>query len=425
MFTSFSTALSALNATSTAVDVVGNNLANLNTPGFKTSVVYFRDLVTQSLGAGLGETQVGFGTGQPLTIRQFTQGAIQSSTGLLDAAIQGDGFFVVKNAQNNTLYTRAGNFQVDDAGDLLTNTGEKVQGWTAIDPNTGQLDTTGAIGDIVVPVGGVKQPVATRSFSLDFNLDSSADVGAASDYSETIKVYDSLGTDHVLTIHFQKTDANTWSYSITMPGEEVRGGTAGQPFTLTDSNAAGSLQFDSSGNLATPAPGTDISFQLPDLADGAAGPMQLTWKPFTDSGGNRITQYGQPSAPEASSQDGSAAAQMTRVGLGNGGQLLAQYSDGQQVVVGQVAMANVRNPESLIAAGNNNFQVSARTATPAVGLPNTGGRGDIVGGSIEASTVDIAREFTNLIVLQRGYQANSRVVTTVDQLSQETINLIH
>src|ERR1043166_9054212 len=134
MFTSFSTALSALNATSTAVDVVGNNLANLNTPGFKTSSVYFRDLMSQSLGAGLGETEVGFGTAQPMTIRQFTQGAIQSSTGLLDAAIQGDGFFVVKNSQNNVLYTRAGNFQIDANGSLLTNTGEHVQGWTAIDP---------------------------------------------------------------------------------------------------------------------------------------------------------------------------------------------------------------------------------------------------------------------------------------------------
>src|SRR5512144_3282470 len=147
MFTSFSTALSALNAQSTAVDVVGNNLANLNTPGFKTSVVYFRDLVTQSLGAGLGETQVGFGTGRPLTIRQFSQGAIQASSGLLDAAIQGDGFFTVRGAQGNTLYTRAGNFQVDLAGNLLTNTGERVQGWTNLDPTTGLLDTNGAIGD--------------------------------------------------------------------------------------------------------------------------------------------------------------------------------------------------------------------------------------------------------------------------------------
>src|SRR5450432_2588236 len=124
MFTSFSTALSALNATSTAIDVTGNNLANLNTPGFKASQVAFRDLVTQSLGAGLGDTQVGFGTGTPLTVRQFTQGALQTSGGLLDAAVQGDGFFVVENAAHNQLYTRAGNFQTDMDGNLLTDTGD-------------------------------------------------------------------------------------------------------------------------------------------------------------------------------------------------------------------------------------------------------------------------------------------------------------
>src|SRR5215469_1174752 len=160
MFTSFSTALSALSATSTAIDVVGNNLANLNTPGFKTSQVVFRDLVTQSLGAGLGETQVGFGTGQPLTVREFTQGAIQTSSGLLDAAIQGDGFFVLKNSAGNTVYSRAGNFQADKSGYLLTDTGDQVQGWMA-DPTTGAVNTNASVGDIVVPVGSLKQPVAT------------------------------------------------------------------------------------------------------------------------------------------------------------------------------------------------------------------------------------------------------------------------
>lgn len=420
MFTSFSTALSALNATSTAVDVVGNNLANLNTSGFKTSVVYFRDLVTQSLGAGLGETQVGFGTGRPLTIRQFTQGAIQASTGLLDAAVQGDGFFVLKNTQGNTLYTRAGNFQVDDAGNLLTNTGERVQGWTSIDPTTGILDTNGAIGDIVVPVGAAKQPIATNAFTLDMNLNSSAAADATSKFSDTIKVYDSLGTDHVLTVHFQKTAPNTWSYNITIPGEDVSSGAAGTPYDL--SGASGTLSFGSDGQLTSPASGSPINFSVTGLNSGAAD-MSLSWNPYNASGAGRITQFGQPSAPSASSQNGSAAAQLIRVGLADGGKILAQYSDGQQVVVGQVAMASVRNAESLIAAGNNNYQTSARTATPAIGLPNTGGRGDIVGGAIEASTVDIAREFTDLIVLQRGYQANSRVVTTVDELSQETINL--
>jgi flagellar hook protein FlgE len=404
MFTSFSTALSALNATSTAVDVVGNNLANLNTPGFKTNVVYFRDLVTQSLGAGLGETQVGFGTGRPLTIRQFTQGAIQSSTGLLDAAVQGDGFFVTTNAQGNTLYTRAGNFQVDDAGNLKTNTGEFVQGWTAIDTTTGVLDTNGA----------------SNQFTLDLNLNSSATADSSSSFSDTIKVFDSLGSAHVLTVNFQKTGAGQWSYNVTMPGDEISGGTPGTPFDI--SGATGTLTFGTDGQLTSPAVGSTIGFDIPGLTTGAAD-LHLDWNPYTTSGNGRITQFGQPSAPSASSQNGSAAAQLIRVGLADGGKILAQYSDGQQVVVAQVAMASVRNPESLIAAGNNNYQVSARTATPAVGLPNTGGRGDIVGGAIEASTVDIAREFTNLIVLQRGYQANSKVITTVDELSQVTINL--
>ncbi len=253
MFTSFSTALSALNATSTAVDVVGNNLANLNTPGFKTNVVYFRDLVTQSLGAGLGETQVGFGTGRRLTIRQFTQGAIQSSTGLLDAAVQGDGFFVAKNAQGNTLYTRAGNFQVDDAGNLKTNTGELVQGWTTVDTTTGMLDTNGAIGDIVVPVGAAKQPIASTQFTLDLNLNSAAAADDTSKFSDTIKIYDSLGTTHVLTVHFQKTAANQWSYNVTIPGEEISGGTAGTPFDI--SGASGTLTFGTDGQLTVAGAG--------------------------------------------------------------------------------------------------------------------------------------------------------------------------
>src|SRR3954465_13503762 len=152
MFTSFSTALSALSATATAVDVVGNNLANLNTPGFKTNVVCFRDLVTQSLGAGLGETQVGFGTGRPLTVRQFTQGAIQTSSGLLDAAIQGDGFFVLKDHAINTLYTRAGNLQAAKNGNLLTDTGDRVQGWTTDNPLTGEVNSNGPDRTLIVLV---------------------------------------------------------------------------------------------------------------------------------------------------------------------------------------------------------------------------------------------------------------------------------
>jgi flagellar hook protein FlgE len=157
------------------------------------------------------------------------------------------------------------------------------------------------------------------------------------------------------------------------------------------------------------------------LTDGAAD-MTLTWQLYNGPS-PRITQFSQPSAVSANAQDGSPAAQLVRVGLDDGGKILALYSDGQQIMVGQLSMAAIRNPESLVAVGNNNYQLSARTALPAIGIPGTGGRGSILGGAVEFSTVDIAREFTNLIVLQRGYQANTRVVTTVDELSQETINL--
>jgi len=422
MFTSFSTALSALNADSTAIDVVGNNLANLNTPGFKTSVVAFRDLVTESLGAGLGETQVGFGTGEPLTIRQFTQGAVQTTSGVLDAAIQGDGFFVVQDSSGNTLYTRDGNFQTDKSGNLLTDTGDEVQGWTTIDPTTGAVDTNGPIGNIVVPVGSLHPPTATTTITDDLNLDSGATADDTSAFSTPITVYDSLGTSHVLTLNFQKTGAGQWSYQVTVPGDDVSGGTAGTPFDI--SGASGTLTFDTTGQLTDPANGSPIAFSVTGLADGASD-MNLTWNPYNSDGTGRITQFGEPSASSASSQNGSPAAELDHVGLADGGQILAEYTDGTQVVVGQVALAQIRNPDTLIAAGNNTFQLSALTANPSIGLPSTGGRGSIVGGSIEASTVDIATEFTNLIVYQRAYEANAHVVTTADELSQDTINLIH
>ena len=188
-FTAFSTALSALSAQSTAVDVVSNNLANLNTTGFKASSVVFHDLVTQSM--GIGETQVGLGVARPFTIRSFAQGSLQSSSGTLDAGIQGDGFFVLRDANNAMLLTRAGNFKVDDAGDLLTPTGERVQGWTE---SAGVMDLNGPVGNIVIPVGTLRPPVATTAFSLSLNLNSNGVVGAASGtFSTPVEVIDTGG----------------------------------------------------------------------------------------------------------------------------------------------------------------------------------------------------------------------------------------
>lgn len=414
MFTSFSTALSALGAHTTAIDVVGNNLANLNTPGYKASVVAFSDLVTQSLGAGLGETQVGFGVARPVTIRQFSQGAIQASSGPLDVAVQGDGFLVVREARNNSvLYTRGGNLQVNKEGQLVTATGYRLQGWNEVN---GVLDTTQPATDVMVPVGSLRSPVATTNISFDLNLDASATAGPpATTFSTSIEVYDSLGGSHVVSVKFEKTaNPGEWTYSMGFPDSDL----TTPPFTAV----TGTIQFNSAGKLASPLVTDPMpAMSITGLANGAAD-MNVTWNLYNGAA-PRLTQYSQDSAVAANAQDGFAAAQLVKVGIGDGGLILAQYSNGQQVAVGQLAMAAVRNPESMIAVGDNNFQLSARSALPAIGLPNTGGRGQIMGGSVEFSTVDIAREFTNLIVLQRGYQANSRVVTAVDELSQETINL--
>lgn len=420
MFTSFSTALSALDATSTAIDVVGNNLANMNTPGFKTSEVDFQSLVTQSLGSGLGETQVGFGTGLPLTVMQFTQGAIETTNGLDDAAIQGDGFFVVNDPSAGTEYTRAGNFQVDKNGNLMTDTGQYVQGWTAIDQATGGVDTTGPIGNITIPEGTLQPPTATTTFSASLNLNSAANADSTSTFTTPVTVYDSLGNSMVLTLNFQKTGANTWSYDVTVPGSAVSGGTAGTQF---DTGASGTLTFDSNGNLTDPPAGSPISVNITGLTDGASD-MNLTWNLYSSSGSPDITQFAQASASSSSSQDGSPAAQLSNVSIADGGAVVAQYTNGNQVTVGQIALASIENPATLTAVGNNNFQLSSATANPSIGVPNTGGRGQIVGGSIEDSTTDIATEFTNLIVYQRSYEANAHVITTADQLSQDTINLI-
>jgi flagellar hook protein FlgE len=416
MFAAFSTALSALDANGVAVAVVGNNLANMNTTGYKESVAYFQDLVSESLNGG--QTQVGFGVASPLTLMQFTQGAISASSGPLDAAIQGNGFFVV-NDNGATEFTRAGSFQVDLSGNLLTPSGQQVQGWMATD---GVVNTGGPIGNITVPVGALQPPQATTSMTVSANFDSSATTGAASDWSAPITVYDSLGNAHVLTLNFQQTAPNTWSYAATIPGADVTAGTTGTPYPIPNGN--GSLTFNSNGQLTSPAAGAPITFAIPGLADGASN-VSINWSPWNAAGtASTLTQFDQSSATSATTQNGLAAAQLTSVAMGNSGQLLASYSNGQQTVVGQVAMANIQNPQSLTSVGNNNYQVSAITAAPDVGAPGTGGRGTIVGGALESSNVDMATELTNLIVLQSAYQANSKVVTTVDTMAQAATQLI-
>ncbi len=410
--TSLSTALAGLNAHASSIDVVGNNLANLNTTGYKANVASFRDLVAQSLAAD-GATTVGLGVAPPRVSRQLLQGAIQGTGGSMDAAIQGDGYFILRNSQNASMYTRAGNFHVDAKGILVTSTKETVQGWSE---NSGVLDTNGTVGDITLPLGALQPPKATTEFSINMNLNAGAQTGDA--FSTPIRVFDSLGEPHILTVTFTRAAApGQWDYAIKVPGTDVGSTNA----TVTVLNSSSPLTFDSTGKLTAPA--ADITgIQVTGLASGAAD-MDVKWQLFSTGAVPRITQFAQASAISANSQDGSAPSQLISVAIADGGRVVAQFSNGQQRIVAQLALASIRNPDSLLSASNNNFLLGADSALPAVGVADTGGRGKVTGGALESSNVDIAQEFTNLIILQRGYQANSRVITTSDELSQETLNL--
>jgi flagellar hook protein FlgE len=413
MFTVFNTALSGLNANSTAIDIVGNNLANLNTTGYKADTVEFQDLMSQQLGTT--SAQVGLGVAGAQSVRQFAQGSITQTTGAYDAAIQGNGFFVVHAADGQTLYTRAGDFTLSPTGRLQTATGENVQGWNAVG---GLVNPNSTVGDIVVPISGVTPATATANMSATVNLNAGGTVGGTDGtYSAPVQVVDAQGGTHTLTMTFTKSDSNKWDYAITIPDADLKTSSA-TPL------ATGTLTFDGTGQLTTPA-ATDppVSVSITGLADGAPD-MKINWNLFDSGGTGLVTQFTQANGVSATSQDGVAAGQITKVGISNGGLLVATYSNGQSATVGQIALATIENPGSMLAIGNNNLQPTASTSAPAIGASGTSGRGEIVGQSLEGSTVDIATEFTNLLTFQRSYQANSRVITTADQMTQDLIGLI-
>jgi len=291
----------------------------------------------------------------------------------------------------------------------------------------GTINTSGIPGDIALPSGAILPPVATQNFSLSANLDASSAVGAS--FSQPLTVVDSLGNTHDLTLKFTKTASNTWNYDVTIPGADV-GAAAGTQVSLlapltapatytiafkTDGTIDPALTTSGSGPTAASATG---------LADGAAN-ISMSWNFFDSNGNGVITQYGQASSAGGSQQDGTQAAQLTSVSVENGGAIVATFSNGQKRVEAQLALASIQNPTSLQNAGNNNFAATSDTANPAIGVPQTADRGQILGGALEGSNVDMATEFTNLIVFQSAYQANSRVISTADQMNQDLFNVIH
>ncbi len=418
MGTAFSNALSGLKANSEAINVVSGNLANQNTYGYKANHVSFQELVSESI-LGTSTSNLTGASVIPLSSQSFSQGSVTATGEPYDAAIQGNGFFVVQNALGQQAFTRAGNFTLDATGHLLTQSGGYVEGWNGIN---GAVNTNSPLSNIVVPVAGLRAPTTTTEFSLNLNLNANAATGSAdATFSSPMQVVDSQGQTHVLTITYTKQSAGNWNYDVTVPSADITGGVGVTTSLLA---APGTLTFDAKGNLTSPAVGdAPTVLTVTGLADGAAD-MPITWNFFDSTKKPQITQYDQTSANLASAQNGTQAGQLTGIAIGDNGQLTASYTNGDRVAVAQLAVATVLNPQSMRDLGNNTFGVTSATSVPAIGTPGTGSRGTVSGGALEASTVDIATEFTNLLVYERGYQANSKVITTEDQVVQSTLQLI-
>ena len=418
MGTAFTNALSGLKANSEAINVVSGNLANQNTYGYKANQVSFQELVSESLLGASTSTLTGASV-VPLSSQSFSQGSVTSTGQPYDAAIQGNGFFVIQNALGQQAFTRAGNFTLDATGHLLTRSGGYVEGWNGVN---GTVNTNSPLSNIVVPVAGLRAPTTTTQFSVNLNLNANAATGSSdATFSSPMQVVDSQGQTHVLTITYTKQAAGSWNYDVTIPSADLVGGSG---VTTSLLPAPGTLTFDAKGNLTAPASSAAPTVvNVVGLADGAAD-MPITWNFYDPSGKSQITQYDQTSANLASSQNGTQAGQLTGISIGDNGQLTASYTNGDKVAVAQLAVATVLNPQSMQDLGNNTFGVTSATSVPAIGTPGTGSRGTVSGGALESSTVDIATEFTNLLVYERGYQANSKVITTEDQVVQSTLSLI-
>jgi flagellar hook protein FlgE len=415
---SFSTSLSGLNANAQKLSVIGNNLANINTIAFKSSTVDFSDLVSQSVGGSSSNPmQIGLGVTTGSIAPNFSQGGMANTGVPTNVAIQGAGFFVVGDALERS-YTRAGDFSFDANGMLVTADGKPVQGFTATDPLTGQIVTTGQPGSIIVPPGVLRAPTTTTQFGTASNLNVNAAVGDT--FTASVQIYDSLGAPHVATMTYTNTAPGAWDYSLTVPGQDVSGGTLGTPQVI----ATGDVSFDSLGQLATVngSPAADVVVTAPTWANGAAA-TDFTWDLVDANNVGSLTGYQAPSQTSSVTQNGAAAGTVDGISINAAGQIVATFGAGKTVAVGQLCLANFNNPQGLVKLGGNAFGESAAAGSANIGVAGTGGRGTLIGSSLEQSNVDIAQEFTQMILAQRGYQANSKSITTLDEVLVDTLNL--
>lgn len=417
---SFYIPLTGLNADSTALNTIANDLANMNTTGYKSHTVNFSDLFSQQIGsAGSGDPlQVGAGTQVASITTDFSNGSPNSTGVDTNVAIQGNGFFIVSDGQNQYL-TRAGNFSIDASGNLIAANGLKVMGYPAAN---GVVDTNAPIAPINIPQSEVLSPSATTTFNITANLDSRS--AATTDFPATVNIYDSLGQMHTATVTFTNAGAGQWNYSIQIPAADTAG---------TATPVTGAMTFDANGNLATvngTAVGTgagqvsSIAVAIPGLTDKAAN-LNMTWNLMGAGGTPTISQVASQSAVQGTNQNGYASGQYQGFTIGSDGTVTATFSNEQKVNVGQIALGSVANVQGLRDAGNSTYATTMASGTTTVGVSGSAGLGTMQDGALEASNVNISAEFSNLIIAQRAFEANSKSITTFDTITQETIQMIH
>jgi flagellar hook protein FlgE len=401
MLRSLFSGITGLRAHQQMMDVTGNNIANVNTAGFKSSQAVFEDTLSQMLrpaGApqaaahgGTNPAQVGLGVRLAGISTNFSQGAAQATGRNTDLMISGDGFFVVRNGGED-LYTRAGAFAFDANGRLVSPSGAVVQGWSA---SNGVVDTNATPGDVLLPVATLLPPSMTKNVVVGGNLP--ANSLSTTPIVTSITSYDIQGNPITLSVTFTRNSATSWDVTV------ASGSTSVGPTTVT---------FAADGS--TPS--------VPDDSDPLTPPISVTVAGVVVDL-SRLTSYAGASTASAQSQDGYGMGSLQSFTIAPDGLLVGVFSNGLKQPLVQIALAGFNNPPGLEKVGDSQYRSTVNSGTVQLGLAGSGGRGVLQGGSVEMSNVDLAQEFTNLIIAQRGFQANSKVISTSDELLQDLVNL--
>lgn len=412
MMRSLFAAVSGLRNHQTRMDVIGNNIANVNTTAFKASRVTFEESLSQLLGSasrpaggaagatgGTNPLQVGLGMSISSIDQVFTQGNLEATGRNTDLAIQGPSFFVVSDGSQN-FYSRAGNFSIDSDGRMtLSTNGYVAQGRQA---TNGILSDV--VDDIVLPFGQKSAAQATSIANMAGNLDATALVGDTRQVSVTVN--DEQGGPHELTVVFTKTAANTWDFAATVSDAAVASGDTG---TLT---------FADDGSLVAP-PSTDIVF----TATGFGSAQTVTFGFGTPGDINGLSQFASPSTALVRDQNGYPQGDLIGIGFDQNGLIEGAFTNGESQILGQLVLADFNNPAGLTREGDSLYSPSANSGDAVQGFTGEGSNSFITSGALEMSNVDLAQEFTNMITTQRGFQSNARVITTSDEMLQELVNL--